>query len=290
MTTTTHPHRHSPRSRLAAAARRATPWAFPVVYLGWAYLWWSPIPGSGTSVWTGSNLILFLVGGASPLLAGVTLAWLTGGAERVRDLGRRLVDVRRISATWWLVILAFWLLFDLVMGGAAVLLGVTDRPFQVARDVLTAPATLAFQLVLAFVFPAVEEIGLRGYWFDRLHERFSITVAGLINGGTWAVWHAPFVVFPGYYANTTFDPDLSWWMPLIVLDTLLFVWVYTSTNRSILAVLVFHGLMNLTGELLGISPAMYPFVVVGHAVAASVLVVSWHRGRRTAALCQATRV
>lgn len=157
-------------------------------------------------MWTGSNLILFLVGGASPLLAGVTLAWLTGGVERVRDLGRRLVDVRRIPARWWLVILVFWLLFDLVMGGAAVLFGVTDRPFDVALDVLTDPATLAFQLVLAFVFPAVEEIGLRGYWFDRLQERFSITVAGLINGGTWAVWHAPFVVFPGYYANTTFDP------------------------------------------------------------------------------------
>jgi hypothetical protein len=67
------------------------------------------------------------------------------------------------------------------------------------------------------------------------------------------VWHTPLVVFPGYYANTTFDPDLSWWLPLIVFDTLLFVWIYTSTNRSILPVLVFHGMMNLTGELLGIS-------------------------------------
>jgi hypothetical protein len=148
------------------------------VYLGWAYLWWSPIPGSGTSVWTGRNLILFLVGGASPLLAGVSLAWLTGGAARVRDLGRRLVDVRRISATWWLIILAFWPVFNLVMAGAAMLLGVTDRPFDVALDVLTDPGTLAFQLTLAFVFPAVEEVGLRGYWLDRLHERFSITVAG----------------------------------------------------------------------------------------------------------------
>lgn len=79
-------------------------------------------------------------------------------------------------------------------------------------------------------------------------------------------------------------------MPLIVLDTLLFVWVYTATNRSILAVLVFHGMMNLTGELLGMSPAMYPFAVVGHAVAAGVLVLSWRRGPRTAALRQATRV
>jgi len=115
-----------------------------------------------------------------------------------------------------------------------------------------------------------------------LQERFSTTVAGLINGATWAVWHAPFVALPGYYANTTFDPDLSWWMPLIVLETLLFVWVYNGTHRSILAVLVFHGMMNFTGKLLGISPEMYPFVVSGYAIAAGVLVVWWRRRPRMA--------
>lgn len=94
------------------------------------------------------------------------------------------------------------------------------------------------------------------------------------------MWHAPFVVFPGYYAKTTFDPDLTWWMPLIVLDTLLFVWVYSGTDRSILPVLVFHGMMNLTGELLSISADMYPFVVSGYALAAGVLVVWWHRQQR----------
>lgn len=100
------------------------------------------------------------------------------------------------------------------------------------------------------------------------------------------MWHAPFVVLPGYYANTTFDPELSWWLPLIALDTLLFVWVYTSTGRSILTVLVFHGMMNFTGELLGISAEMYPFVVSGHAVAAGAVVVHWHRRRRASVSSQ----
>lgn len=47
---------------LATFARRTVPWGFPVLYLGWAYLFWSPLPGSETSVWTGRNLVLFLVG------------------------------------------------------------------------------------------------------------------------------------------------------------------------------------------------------------------------------------
>jgi uncharacterized protein len=157
---------------------------------------------------------------------------------------------------------------------------------------LTDPVALAFPFLLAFVLPAAEEIGLRGWHLDRLIDRFGTTTAALVNGATWAVWHAPFVLLPGYYADTTFDPQLSWWLPMIVLDTVLIVWVYLGTDRSILAALLFHGMMNLTGELLGISPEMYPFVLVGHALAAGAVVVRWRRtlpARPTGSLDQRTR-
>ena len=260
--------------RLTSLAQSVTPWGFPVLYLGWAYLFWAPIFGSETSVWEGTNLLLFLVGGASPLLAGVTMGWLTGGTERVRDLGRRLVDVGRISARWWLVVLVFWPAFNLVTAGAAIALGVTDRPISVVWTILTDPATLGFMLALGLFFPAIEELGLRGYYLDRLQERFSPLVAGVINGSTWAAWHAAFVFFPGYYANTSYDPALWWWLPSIVLHTLLFVWVYNNTDRSILAVLLIHSLMNLTGEFLGLADEMFPFQLPALVLVVIALVAS----------------
>lgn len=97
-------------------------------------------------------------------------------------------------------------------------------------------------------------------------------------GWAYVFWHAPFVSFRGYHAETSFDPALWWWMPMLVFETLLLVWVHGHTHRSILAVLVFHGMMNLTGELLGITPEMYPFVLWGHALAAAAVPVSWLRG------------
>jgi membrane protease YdiL (CAAX protease family) len=268
-------------NRSKTLARSMRPWGFPLIYLGWAFLFWSPIFGSEESVWMGSNLILFLVGGASPLIAGVTMAWLTGGRERVRDIGRRLIDVRRITPKWWLVVLLFFPVFDLLTAGAALALGVTDRPIDVGPAVLADLGALAFLVLLSFVLPAVEEVGLRGYYLDALQERFSPPVAGLLNGGTWAVWHAPFVYFPGYYANTTFNPELWWWLPSIVLQTLIFVWVYNNTRRSVLAILVIHGMMNLTGELLGLAPELFPFQLPFLVLIAAALVVSWRRGTDT---------
>ena len=265
------------RSHLSASLAGRSPWAFPVLYLGWAYAWWAPLLRSDASVWSGTNLVLFLVGGASPLLAGLGLAWATGGADRIRDIGRRLVDVHRISGRWWVFLLGFWLVLDLTMAGVAVVAGISDRPLDVAWDLPGDPAALAFLLVLSFVFPAVEEGGLRGYWLDRLQERFTPTVAGLLNGAAWALWHTPFVWFPGYYADTTFDPQLSWWLPMIVSETMLFVWVYDRTDRSLLAVLVLHGMMNLTGEVLGIAADMYPFVLSAHVLVAIAAVIDLRR-------------
>jgi membrane protease YdiL (CAAX protease family) len=154
-------------------------------------------------------------------------------------------------------------------------LGVTDRPLNIAWHLFAEPGRLAFLLLLSFVFPAIEEIGLRGYYLDVLQERFNTTAAGLINGAIWAIWHAPFVYFPGYYANTTFNPSLYWWLPMIVFTTLLIVQVYNHTQQCILAVSIFHGMMNFTGEVLGISASMYPFILSGYALLGMLLVLIW---------------
>ncbi len=267
------------QGRPGRLARAATPWGFPVLYLGWAFLFWSPIPGSDQSVWSFPNVGLFLLGGLSPLVAGLLLAWLTRGREGIADLGRRLVDVRRIDPRWWLVVLLYWPLFNLCLAGGALLFGVTAEPLEfVSTDRLFDPVALFSIAAFAFLFPIVEEVGLRGYWLDRLQERWSALAAGVINGTVWAVWHAPFVLFPGYYADTTFEPELSWWLPMLVLNTVILVWVYNNTRRSILAVLLFHAFGNMAGELMGFAPEMYPFVLSGYAVVVVALVAGWGPG------------
>jgi membrane protease YdiL (CAAX protease family) len=253
--------------------------AFPLVYIGWAYLFWTPLLFSEESVWTFPNILLFLIGGSNPLIASLGLAVFTGGKAQILDLAKRLIDLRRIPATWWLVILTFWLGFDLMMAGLAVSIGITDLPLNAHWSLFSNPDMLLFLTLLSFVFPAIEEVGLRGYYLDTIQQRFCPTTAGLINGTVWAIWHVPFVWFPGYYSNTTFNPALSWWLPMIVCHTLLIVHVYNRTQRSILAVLIFHGMMNFTGEWLRISPDMYPFMLSGNILLAVFLIALWQRGK-----------
>lgn len=250
-------------------------WAFPVIYLGWAYLCWLPLVLLPGSVWALPKLPFFLAGGASPLLAAIFLAARGGGRPQLLDLGRRLIDYRRIGPAWWLTILLFWLVFDLLMAAIALLFGISERPVAIDWGLFSRPGPLLFLLLLSFVFPAVEEVGLRGFYLDALQERFGIGTAAILNGVTWAAWHTPFVWFPGYYENTIFNPSLSWWLPMIVCTTVLITAVYNGTRRSILAVLIFHGMMNFTGEALGIAADMYPFVLSGYVLLAALLLLAW---------------
>jgi hypothetical protein len=104
---------------------------------------------------------------------------------------------------------------------------------------------------------------------------------GLANGTAWAFRNAPFVWFPrGITAGSNLNPELDWRLPRIVCRTLLIVEVYNRTNRGILVVWIFHGMMNVTGGWLRVPADMYPFMPAGNIPAAAPVVPWWHtRGR-----------
>ncbi|GAB3036708.1 hypothetical protein GCM10025298_27670 [Natronobiforma cellulositropha] len=208
-------------------------------------------------------------------MAGLVLLWLADGRVGYRDLWQRLVDVGRISARWWLVIVLFFPVFNLLVAAVAVVLGFTATPLEGASlQRLVDPGGMALLVGVAVVVPFVEEVGLRGYWFDQLQARWSALVSSVILGVVWAAWHAPLVYVTGYFAETTFQPELRWWLPSLVLLAIIGTWVYNNTHRSVLALVSFHAVGNLAGETMGFSAAMYPYVHLGTA-AVALLVVCW---------------
>lgn len=129
-------------------------WSFPVLYLGWAWFFWLFIVLSGEQVWSMPNVLLLLLGGLSPILAGLGLMWRQRGREGLRDVWQRLTEFRRISLAWWLIILLFYPLYNLLLALFARVAGISVEPLQlISLERLLNPSSFLLLVALAFLFP-----------------------------------------------------------------------------------------------------------------------------------------
>lgn len=77
----------------------------------------------------------------------------------------------------------------------------------------------------------------------RLQAHYGTTIASLIIGVAWWLWHAPAVFILGrFMANNLLT--FSALAIFIVLTSFIFTWIYQRTNGSILACLLLHAAMN----------------------------------------------
>jgi membrane protease YdiL (CAAX protease family) len=215
--------------------------------LGWSVLFWGAsavLGGPDDSV----GWVVFLVGGAGPLVAALALTLREEPATR-RDFWVRVIDIRRLRWPWLvaalgihpaLVALAF--LANAALGGEA-----PPWPAQLAHP-------LAALQLLFFVFwfgPLPEEMGWRGFALDRLQLRMGALNASLVLGSVWALWHVPLFFIPDTFQHELGLGSLRFWLFLssIVPLSVLITWVYNNTSRSTLSAVLVHFSGNLSGQL-----------------------------------------
>jgi membrane protease YdiL (CAAX protease family) len=225
--------------------------------LAWTWGFWSVPVVLGGNPWAMPNVAFVYAGGAGPLLGGLAFAYARGGRAGLRDLGARLVDLRRIGPVWWLAVVG---LIPLIEAAAAVIAAqVSAAPadvFAPLTENLANPgafvALAGFTLLLG---PLPEEIGWRGFALDALQARLAPIAASLILAACWAAWHAPLFFMDGYYAPFG-GPPAAWQFAYdILLTTLLITWIYNHTGRSVLAAVLFHFMGNFSGEVVASSAA-----------------------------------
>lgn len=218
--------------------------------VSWAF--WLPAailtPDSG--VWASWTRWLVYLGGLGPPLAGIVATHRLGGRRGLVDLGRRIVDLRRIPGRWLLAcllvppaaMLVGWGLGRLIdPAGSAV---DTSGLASVAADPVSIAPLAGFLIVFG---PLPEEIGWRGYALDALQQRSTAFGASLVLGGAWAAWHVPLFFVPGYYGDAVPDPVV--FAVAILGNSVLFTWIHNNTRRSVLAAILFHFQINFVGTL-----------------------------------------
>lgn len=179
------------------------------------------------------------------------------GATPFRRFLLRIVDVRRIPVLWLLPIFLFFpvrILFagliDSAFGGPGI------APEGMAR-LTERPAMIVPMIVFWLLFgPVPEEPGWRGYALEGLQKQYSALLSGIVIGLFWMIWHLPLFFIDGTWQSAHLGfgtlPFLYWAVSLAA-ESVLYVWIYNNTNRSILAAVLFHFSGNASGELFDLS-------------------------------------
>lgn len=234
----------------------ASPW----VYFLATYLWSGIFGGMAIlmdlSMETAAGLVLVLLAALGPMVMGIAFTYLTRDREGRRDYWRRIISFKRIPARWYLIIFLFVPILNGLAALLDVLTGGTGATWgEVALNVLTNPASIILSILFATLFPFIEELGWRGYLLDRLQENYNALASSLILGVLWSLWHLPtFFIRGSYQASLGIGTPAFWWFFAGIIPlTFVFTWIYNNTNRSTLAVILFHAMVNFTGELFTLS-------------------------------------
>jgi uncharacterized protein len=174
--------------------------------------------------------ILFFIFNSSPTIAALVITGITEGKPGLKDLWKRFWN-RDLTFKWLLVILLFNPAVRFTANLISRAAGGEAYPW-IEPNIIP---SLLFGLVVGLR----EEFGWRGYALPRLQARWSALTSSIILGVIWS-----------FYDLGHWSPPYYWEFPLYtILLTIVFTWIFNNTNGSILAVVLFHGIV--TNGLIG---------------------------------------
>ncbi len=198
--------------------------------------------------------VAYILAGASPSVIALLFVLLT--RDDLRMFLLRVIRPDYIRAKGYAAIL-------LVMPAVVALsllvqraLGAGAPDWSVLEQYSRAPLRLLQFAVFSIVFgPLAEELGWRGYLLDRFAQK-GLLINGAVLGAFWALWHLPMFFITGTYQNQLLREGMvsivCFAVSTIAVSVLLSRLVL-SNNRSILAAILFHFMVNFTGELIPLS-------------------------------------
>lgn len=222
-------------------AKRHPSVAFFALAFGISWVFWIPVALSSQGILPFQiPLMLFVLAGYGPTLAGVIITGVEKGKSGVRELFGRLL-LWHVGIRWYafalfstaLIAVCVMFLYPLFSGKTAHL------------DVLSQLRSLLSILpVIVFLGgPMSEELGWRGFALPKLQSSCSALVASLIVGAMWGLWHLPafWIAGAGQYNQPVF-----WFMVGAPAVAMLYTWVYNHTKGSLLIAVLYHTAFDST--------------------------------------------
>lgn len=256
----------------------SSPWLFFI--LAYSLSWLFELPAALLEMPEHAYLstVLRYLGGLMLLVTAVFLVYLTEGKEGRRDYWQRIIDYKRIGLKWYAVI---FLTVPLLTGLAAFsdfLLGGRGIQLEAAGRFLEQPlAIVPFALFLLLFGPLPEEIAWRGYALDRLQSNRNALKSSLILGTVWTFWHMPLFFIEGTYQHGLGLGTPGFWLFMLdkIPQSFLMTWIYNNSRRSTLSAILFHFMVNFTGELFEFTARAEIYYILFLIIAAAAVTIIW---------------
>jgi membrane protease YdiL (CAAX protease family) len=185
---------------------------------------------------TSSPLVPF-----GPLIAAVIVALLAGGRRELWALLRQL-GRWRVHPLWYVIAL----LGPFVLAGLTAALAVAaGAPVRGTGDYTNWRAITFFFLSTVIILGLFEEVGWRGFALPRLQLRLNAIWAALVLGVLWALWHLPELISD----PTGQRPPVQFLLWALALSVI-FSWLYNSTNGSLPIVIICHAAIDTAGRFM----------------------------------------
>jgi len=249
---------------LSILLRRHALIVFFLLAFGIAWGFWIPaaLAAKGLLPFPIPETLAGLLGVWGPSLAGIFVTAAYDGRAGLRALFRRL-SVWRVELRWYLFVLLWPAILSLLVTGLSLLFGspapdfahppvMTEYPFPPeAFSAGFLPLLPMVFVIQVFGSSLGEELGWRGFALPRLQTRRSTLLASIVLGVLWGLWHLPRVWTPG----EPFDAAAFGWLMLgLVLNSVLYAWVFNGTKGSLLLVVLFHTAQPVTDLFLAKVP------------------------------------
>lgn len=212
---------------------------FVAVAYAIAWAWWVPMALRGSIVETGQGWPTHLVGLMAPAIAAVVATGAFGGAAGLADLGRRCLRWRIDPRAYGIIALTG------VIGLVPVLLS-NDPDWSAFGRYSGAPRWgVATVVVVLIVNGFGEEVGWRGFLWDRLLPMRGFRDSAVLVWLIWGAWHLPLFWVVANYRG--FGPlGIAGWVVSLFFGAVFLGWFYEFTGRSVLAVVAWHVTYNFS--------------------------------------------
>ncbi len=175
-----------------------------------------------------------------PMIAAVVLEFHRGERSAVTSFLKNSLDPRIFSDRRGLLVAVG--LAPLIYALTLLAIGIHEGGAVMHFGNRTASNLLAMFALFA-ALAVGEEVGWTGFATEPLQYRFGSLGAALTLAVIWWLAHLPSMAAVGATTN-----DLAWWGLGAIGVRVLMVWLFDTTRQSVVAVIVFHALLN-TGRM-----------------------------------------